>query len=162
MTRPISSARKASASASKAEVSAGGVVFKFVHSRLVFCMALDKYGYWTCPKGHVEPGESPVQAALREVREEVGLAGLHVVGRLGLRRYSFRRGRTRTAKTVHWFLMRARQSARLRPSRKQHILDARWMRPNDAVERCGYPGVRSLLRRAAAKAGAPGLDTIDF
>ncbi len=154
MTRPTSSARKTLASASKAEVSAGGVVFKFVHSRPVFCMLLDHYGCWTCPKGHVEPGESPIQAALREVREEVGLAGLEVIGRIGLRRYSFRRGRRRIAKAVHWFLMRARPSARLRPSRRQHILDARWMHLDTAIERCGYPGVRSLLRRAAARAGA--------
>ncbi|MEU8224969.1 NUDIX domain-containing protein [Kribbella sp. NPDC048915] len=30
-------------------------------------------GYWAVPAGHVEQGESVIEAALREVREEVGL-----------------------------------------------------------------------------------------
>jgi 8-oxo-dGTP diphosphatase len=29
--------------------------------------------YFTCPGGHVEPGEAPEQAAVREAREELGL-----------------------------------------------------------------------------------------
>lgn len=32
-------------------------------------------GYWETPGGHLEPGESPLQAALRELYEETGLGG---------------------------------------------------------------------------------------
>ena len=35
------------------------------------------------PKGHVEPGEAPREAALREVREEAGYADLEIVADLG-------------------------------------------------------------------------------
>ena len=31
-------------------------------------------GYWTLPGGRIEPGESPRQAVVREIREELGLA----------------------------------------------------------------------------------------
>ncbi len=32
-----------------------------------------KLGRWLQPGGHIEPGENPIQAALREVSEETGL-----------------------------------------------------------------------------------------
>lgn len=32
-----------------------------------------KLGCWLCPGGHMEPGEDPAQAVLREVAEETGL-----------------------------------------------------------------------------------------
>lgn len=40
------------------------------------CLALRAYRNWDFPKGLVEPGEEPRDAALREVEEETGLTGL--------------------------------------------------------------------------------------
>ena len=39
-------------------------------------------GAWVFPKGHIEAGEAPESAALREVREEAGV-GARIVTRLG-------------------------------------------------------------------------------
>jgi 8-oxo-dGTP pyrophosphatase MutT (NUDIX family) len=36
-------------------------------------LLLRVYKYWDCPKGVVEPGEDPLMAARREVREETSL-----------------------------------------------------------------------------------------
>jgi bis(5'-nucleosidyl)-tetraphosphatase len=38
---------------------------------------LRAFQYWDFPKGIVEPGEEPLDGALREVLEETGLSGLH-------------------------------------------------------------------------------------
>lgn len=44
-----------------------------VHKDKVLLRKHDKYGIWLSVGGHIEPGEDPIEAALREVKEEVGL-----------------------------------------------------------------------------------------
>ena len=41
------------------------------------------------PKGHIEAGEEPTAAALREVREEAGYTGAAIIADLGTRRVQF-------------------------------------------------------------------------
>ena len=50
-----------------------GVVVVSVHARKLKFLLLRCYRNWDFPKGLVEPGESPIDAALREVREETAL-----------------------------------------------------------------------------------------
>ncbi|MBP9771925.1 MAG: NUDIX domain-containing protein [Candidatus Pacebacteria bacterium] len=44
-----------------------------VHANKVLLRKHDKYGIWLSIGGHIELDEDPVEAALREVKEEVGL-----------------------------------------------------------------------------------------
>lgn len=52
---------------------AGGVTFNGVGHVLVL---RHTNGNWVFPKGHVEPGETLLQAALREVQEEAGVTAV--------------------------------------------------------------------------------------
>jgi ADP-ribose pyrophosphatase YjhB (NUDIX family) len=54
---------------------AGGVVFRRVADRLEYLLVTAKNDptQWVLPKGHIEPGESARQAAVREVYEETGV-----------------------------------------------------------------------------------------
>ena len=56
-----------------------------------------------CPRAIVDPGETPPQAAAREVREEAGVDA-ELVGALGDVRYWYMRGGRRIAKLVDFFL----------------------------------------------------------
>jgi bis(5'-nucleosidyl)-tetraphosphatase len=66
LTKDHSSARRRSA----------GVVVVRRHVDRWQCLLLRAYAYWDFPKGSLEPGEAPLAAAIREVEEETGLAGL--------------------------------------------------------------------------------------
>src|SRR5947209_3256518 len=90
------------------EVSAGGVVVRRTRRVLEVCLVNDGR-YWGLPKGNVERGETPEQAALREIEEEVGLPAqrLRVVRELTPSDYVYRRGGRLIFKRVHQFLVEA-------------------------------------------------------
>ncbi|MDE2091506.1 MAG: NUDIX domain-containing protein [Gammaproteobacteria bacterium] len=59
-------------SAARTHLSAGVVVLRDTQADRRFLL-LRAYSYWDFPKGAVEPGETPLQAARREVQEETGI-----------------------------------------------------------------------------------------
>ena len=62
------------------EVSAGGIVFRRLSDQGTrFLLIRDSYANWGFPKGHLEDGESPADAARRETGEETGLEQLVLV-----------------------------------------------------------------------------------
>src|SRR5690348_4829820 len=86
------SGRRASSERSERERSAGGVVVRGDEVVVIVPTrrASDGSKVLALPKGHIDPGESEVQAATREVREETGVVG-EPVRELGESRYWYRR-----------------------------------------------------------------------
>lgn len=116
--RPIAQARS--------ETSAGGVVFRRDGEETLVLLIRDAHRNWGFPKGHVEPGEQPADAALREVHEETGLAQVEVVAPVRTIEWEFQfRGR-RIHKTCHFFAM-ITEHARTRPQRREGISACRWV-----------------------------------
>jgi 8-oxo-dGTP pyrophosphatase MutT (NUDIX family) len=90
---------------SEREFSAGGVVVRDDEVVVIVPTrrAADGSKVLALPKGHVDPGETPVQAAEREVREETGVVG-ELVQELGETRYWYRRDGQTIGKSVSFFL----------------------------------------------------------
>ena len=70
-------------------------------------MIQDRQGRWSIPKGHVEPGESIEQTAVREVAEETGLNHLKLGDKLDKLHFFYRREGNLIFMTTHVFLMEA-------------------------------------------------------
>ena len=62
-------------SKTKKTVCAGGVVLNNKDEVLV---VKSRDSSWSLPKGHIERGESPLEAALREIKEESGVTSLYL------------------------------------------------------------------------------------
>ena len=56
------------------EKSCGAIVYRRHHGNLeILLIKHVNSGHWSFPKGHVEEGETEVETALREVKEETGI-----------------------------------------------------------------------------------------
>lgn len=129
------------------ETSAGGVVVRRDGEHTLYLLIRDSYGNWGLPKGHVEAGEDPGDAALREVREETGLADVRLSGAIHTIDWYFRfRGRL-VHKVCHFYLMQT-ENAETRPQRDEGITACRWEPFADAVHLVAYENARDVLRLA--------------
>jgi 8-oxo-dGTP pyrophosphatase MutT (NUDIX family) len=134
------------------ETSAGGVVFRLAPTDAgmvepVFLLIRDSYHNWGFPKGHLERGEMPEAAALREVAEETGLDGLTLRGPIETIDWYFRfRGRL-VHKICYFYLMETEQ-AETCPQREEGITACRWSPFAEAQDVISYANAREVLRRA--------------
>ena len=55
------------------EMSAGAVLYTIIDNKINYLISLDFHNNWGFPKGHLEQGETSVDAAIREIKEEVGI-----------------------------------------------------------------------------------------
>ena len=94
---------------------------------------------WIFPKGHIEKGESPEEAALRETREEAGVSA-RLIGPAGILEYGFLGAKAR----VEYFLVLFTREAGPPEDGRQRI----WCGLDDALERLSYKNTRKLLRKA--------------
>lgn len=105
---------------------------------------------WEVAKGKIEAGEAPETAAIREVREEMGLhADIHVQCTLGTIRYGFCTpdGSPRL-KTIYLFVMEADSFVGdFDPATGEGIDAVQWFALEDALECLGHPSLRSSIGR---------------
>jgi 8-oxo-dGTP pyrophosphatase MutT (NUDIX family) len=140
MTRPRSSA-------TSTEVSAGGVVVRGDDVIVIVPTRRSASGQkvLALPKGHVDPGETPVEAARREVREEAGVEA-DLVEELGEVRYWYQRDGMKIAKLVTFFLFRYRSGDL--DDHDSEVEHARWIPLEEAAKTLSYKGEREMVTRA--------------
>jgi 8-oxo-dGTP pyrophosphatase MutT (NUDIX family) len=134
---------------SNRELSAGGVVVRDEQVLVIVPArrAADGSLVLALPKGHIDEGESRLQAAVREVREETGVSAEPVI-ELGEVRYWYVRGGRRIPKSVFFFLFRYVSGDPA--DHDDEVLEARWMGLEQAQRELSYAGEREMVGRALA------------
>jgi 8-oxo-dGTP pyrophosphatase MutT (NUDIX family) len=115
---------------------------------------------WALPKGHIDPGESAADTAMREVREETGVEG-RLVEKLGDVRYvytaSWEGGSgERIFKVVSFFLFRAGRGriGEIDEAMRIEVAEARWLPLDEAPRLLSYDGERKMAAKALERIGA--------
>lgn len=121
-------------------LGAGGVVLNKAGEVLLI---RDRQGYWVFPKGHLDPGETLQQAAVREVAEETGIVA-QVVAELSLTVYTNNKG---VPRQIHWYLMQGEGQVQL----EDGLSGVGFFEPNEALRILAFPDDVRLLQEAIAK-----------
>ena len=131
------------------EVSAGGVVVREGEVAVIVPTrrAADGSRVLALPKGHMDPGETALQAAEREVREETGVDVVPVC-QLGKARYCYRRHGRTIAKSVTWFLFSYRAGDIA--DHDEEVEEARWIGLKEAQTALTHAAERDMIGRALA------------
>jgi len=99
------------------------------------------------PKGHVDPGETPIQAAVREVREETGIVA-EPVCELGESRYWYRRDGRTVGKSVAFFLFSYVEGDTA--DHDDEVEEVRWIALEEAETALSHDAEREMVRLALA------------
>jgi len=129
----------------KVTVTAGGVVI----NRQGRVLIVNQRGNsWSLPKGHVDPGEEPLAAAIREIAEESGISSLDLISTLGAYgRYKIGldiKDDKSEWKVLLFFLFKTSQND-LSP-RDPHNPQARWVDPDEAEDLLTHPRDKAFFK----------------
>lgn len=133
------------------EISAGGLVIDFSGTKGLLIGRIDQKDatrerlLWSLPKGHIESGETPEEAALREVMEETGIES-QIARTLGIIDFWFMAGGKRIHKTVHHYLFRE-VGGTLTPQISE-VDEVAWFPLGEIVDHLAYPDEKKLIARS--------------
>ena len=133
------------------EISAGGLVIDFSGTKGLLIGRFDQKDatrerlLWSLPKGHIEEGETPEEAAIREVAEETGIHS-EISRELGVIDFWFMAGGKRIHKTVHHYLFKE-VGGNLAPQESE-VDEARWFPLEEIVNLLAYPDEKKLIARS--------------
>jgi 8-oxo-dGTP pyrophosphatase MutT (NUDIX family) len=126
------------------------VVYRVAGARVEIALAEERdritgVGNTRLAKGHVEAGETPEAAALREVREEIGVEA-RILAPLGSVDYTYVDDGVHVAKVVHFFLMEAASMERLPLDGEMQRMF--WCPIEQAAEQLTFETERDVVDRA--------------
>lgn len=134
------------------ERSAGGVVFRRSETGGIDVLVIkDSYDSWAFPKGRIEKGETPVQAARRETLEETNLADLTLVRPLGHSEFwfvdRFEQPGQKVHKFIDHFLFEALAGAIAQPEGKERVKEVRWIPLAELQQTVHYETLQPIVER---------------
>lgn len=132
--------------------AAGGVVIDSARRVLLIERTVEGNHEIRLPKGHIDPGESPETAAMREVCEETGYCDLRILAHLGHQRVEFDRIDAHVVRDESYYLMQLASQQRQEPqfaSAREALFRNRWVESfAEAETLLTFEAEKDAVRRA--------------
>ena len=122
----------------KYEKSCGAVIFE--GDKILVIQQVK--GHWGFPKGHVEEGETEVETAIREIKEETNLDVEIDETHRYVEHYSPEEG---IEKDVVFFI--AKKTGGEIKVQEDEVKSTEWLLPEDAMDRLTYESSKSILSK---------------
>jgi 8-oxo-dGTP pyrophosphatase MutT (NUDIX family) len=125
-------------------VEAAGGIVRNADNAVLFIF---RNNFWDLPKGHVDPGETHLQTAIREVEEETGIVHIEVKAVCPDTWHFYQMNGFWWMKHTCWFDMQISDNQLLYPQLTEGITKAEWVeneRLSDVLQRC-YRSVKDVL-----------------
>ena len=134
------------------EPTAGGIVFRMTLDQrdIEILLIQDSKNRWTIPKGHIEPGETAKQTAVREIGEESGLKNVDVLAWLGKIHFKYRRLEKLVLMTTQVYLVQSLDKNE-RPTKEKWMNGIRWFSFSEALDAIEYADIEKLMLIAKRK-----------
>ena len=134
------------------EPTAGGIVFRPTADSkdIEILLIQDSKNRWTIPKGHIEPGETAKQTAVREIGEESGLKEVEVISWLGKIHFKYRRAEKLVLMTTQVYLVQSLDKNE-RPTKEKWMNGIRWFTFSEALDAIEYADIEKLMLIAKRK-----------
>ena len=123
--------------------AAGGLIKQ--NQNYLFIYRLQK---WDLPKGKLDKGETPEQAAIRECEEECGISQLEIINQLPSTYHIYYYKNKYALKTTYWYLMSSKHTEKLVPQTSENIEKVEWLDEatiKNTVVKNTYPSVLDLI-----------------
>ncbi|XP_015513760.1 bis(5'-nucleosyl)-tetraphosphatase [asymmetrical] [Neodiprion pinetum] len=124
----------------------GFVIFRRFFGQVEYLLMQTSYGihHWTPPKGHVDPGETDLQTALRETEEEAGLSREDLKIFDNARQELVYNVNDKPKTVIYWLaeLINRNKDARLSSEHQEF----RWLCLQDACRLAGYEEMQNTLK----------------
>jgi 8-oxo-dGTP pyrophosphatase MutT (NUDIX family) len=136
--------------------AAGGVVIDDAGCVLLIERTVDGMHEIRLPKGHIDPGETPEAAAMREVCEETGYCDLQIMHDLGWAAVSFETSEAMVARDERYYVMALRSDHRQAPqfqTEQEALYRNRWAGSlAEAEALLTFDGEKAVIGRARSNA----------
>lgn len=134
------------------EPTAGGIIFRMSADQkdIEVLLIQDSKNRWTIPKGHIEPGETAKQTAIREIGEEAGLYHIRVLAWLGKINFKYRRLDQLVLMTTQIYLVQALDDTET-PTKEKWMKGIKWFKFTDALDAIEYEDIEKLMLIAKKK-----------
>ena len=129
--------------------AAGGIVRQRSSGKYLFIHRNDK---WDLPKGRIEEDEAVRTAAMREVEEETGVAGLAITAALPTTLHLFHRNGKYRLKKTYWYAMETDLDEALIPQEEEGIQKVEWVAKEEVPNLYSniYANIRHLWEKVVS------------